>query len=462
MKLEATLLCVLLYLTTGGCDRVYVHPFYLVSLNNTDANSCKELEEREREQLVKMFVPLSIESHFTSTYEETLRNKSEEEEKRLGVNFLKDPIYVTGARFYKELKRIHKSSNIIISPIFIYETLFSIYLGASGQTAIDLQILLGFDPPSRVSSCNFKIDGHKVLFALKIILNAPLRSRDTEGLTFSKLLCLFSAPGTHLSESFVHELAFPDVSFYVRAVDFTNPTEAAKQINAFVERKSTYRSKGLLADIDQETTLLLATYTHFKAVINGASSLKEPQEFWVDSHTKIYVPMMTITRILKHKYHPGLSIVKIPVSKSVFLLLLQPSNSSELASDEDQYPLTPSLEWLQGLESKQIHLTFPKVSFTSMYDLQDLLAKHGMPNLLGKEANLRLLSSSNVTIGKIITQQHFELSPSEAEQVEAHTEENASGTLKMTLDKPFLFAVYEQESAALIYFGQITNPLKET
>ncbi|KAG8123602.1 hypothetical protein E2320_019028 [Naja naja] len=405
MKVGVILPCVLLYLTTGGCDRVYVHPFYLTSLNSTDVNSCKKLEERE--QLVKMFVPFSIESHFTSTYEESLRNKSEEGKKHLGVKFLKDPIYILGARFYKELKKIHRDSNIILSPIFMYESMLSIYLGASRQTADNLQVVLGFDPPHN-SSCTFKIDGHKVLFALKFILNAPLRTRDTEGLTFSKLLCLFSAPGTHLSESFVHELAFPDVNFHVRAVDFANPTEAAKQINAFVERKSTHRTKGLLADFDQETTLLLATYTHFKAVINGASPLKEPQEFWLDSQTKIFVPMMTLTGIFK-----------------------------------------------------QIHLTFPRVSFTSMYNLQELLGPYGMPNLLRKEVNLRLLSNSNVTIGKIINQQLFELSPSK-DEVEAHTEEHASETLKITLNKPFLFAVYEKESTALLYFGQITNPLNET
>ncbi|XP_013915119.1 PREDICTED: angiotensinogen [Thamnophis sirtalis] len=459
MKLGVILLCVLLYLTTGGCDRVYVHPFFLVDFNNSNANSCKELGERE--PLVKTFVPLSIESHFTSTYEESLRNKSEEEEKRLGVNFLKDPISILGARFYKELKKIHENSNIILSPIFIYESLLSIYLGASGETATNLQILLGFNPPSSDSHCTFKIDGHKVLFALKIILNAPLRFRDTEGLIFSKLLCLFSAPGAHLSESFVHELAFPDVNFHIRAVDFTNPTEAAKQINAFVESKSAHRIKGLLADIDQETTLLLTTYTHFKAVINGASPLKEPQEFWLDSQTKIFVPMMTVTGVFKHKYHAGLSIVKIPLSKSLFLLLLQPSNSNQLHSD-DQYSLTPSLEWFQGLKSKQIHLTLPRVSFNSIFDLQELLGKQGMPNLLGKEANLRLLSNSNVTIGKIINQQLFELSPSEEDPVEAHTEENASEKLKITFNRAFWFRMYEKESAALIYFGQITNPLNET
>jgi len=44
-----------------------------------------------------------------------------------------------------------------------------------------------------------------------------------------------------------------------------------------------------------------------------------------------------------------------------------------------------------------------------MYDLQDLLAKQGMPDLLGKKANLRLLSSSNVTIGKVLAGQFWEM-----------------------------------------------------
>lgn len=91
----------------------------------------------------------------------------------------------------------------------------------------------------------------------------------------------------------------------------------------------------------------------FSAVINGASPLKEPQEFWLDSNTKIFVPMMTVTGIFKHKNLPGLSIVKIPLSKSVFLLLLQPS--SELPRDKDLYSFKPSFEWLQDLQSKYVH-----------------------------------------------------------------------------------------------------------
>ncbi|XP_072849821.2 angiotensinogen [Pogona vitticeps] len=452
MNPEVSLLCLLLCMTTVVCDRVYVHPFYLFSLNNTKNNSCKELEVRE--QLVKTFIPISIESSVS----EEIQN--EEEKKHLGVNFLRDPIHTVGARFYKELRKIHNEDNIIVSPIHIYESLLSFYIGASGKTANELQTLLEFGATSGDPNCTFRIDGRKVLSALRFIINGPFRSRESEGLLFSKLSCLFSAPDVRLSESFVHELVFSDVNFYVRAVDFSNPTQAAKHIEAFVEDKSTPRSKSLLADIDPETSLLLATYTQFKAIVKGASLLKKPQEFWLDSDTVISVPMMRVVGTFEYKCdsNPSLSVVKIPVGKSVFLLLLLPTNISDLATVENQYSLMPSIEWMQKLSARQIQLTLPKVYLKTIYNLQELLAKQNMADVLGKKANLRLLSDMDLTIGKIINQQLFELSPSGTDQIEDPPEENE--TLKVTLDHPFLLAMYEKESYALLYFGTVRNPLK--
>ncbi|XP_042298671.1 angiotensinogen [Sceloporus undulatus] len=463
MNLGVGFLCFLVCIATIGCDRVYVHPFYLFSMNNTKSHSCKELEVRE--QLMKTFIPISIESHLASESEESLRNRSEEEKNRLGVKFLRDPIHTVGARFYQKLREICKEDNIFLSPIYIYESLLAFYLGASGTTANNLQTLLEFSSPSIDPNCTFKIDGRKVLTALRFIINSPFHSKDTEGLLFSKLSCLFSAPDIRLSESFVHQLAFSDVNFYVRAVDFTNPAQAAKYIGAFVEDKTTPRSKSLLVDIEPETTLLLATFTQFRVIIKGASLLKKPQDFWLNSDTAVPVPMMRVTGNFEYKCDgdPNLIVVKIPVSKSIFLLLLQPTNSSDLGKVEKQYSLTPSVSWMQKLSARQIQLTLPKVSLKTIYNLQELLVKQKMADLLGKNATFRLLSNANLTIGKVINQQHLELSPSGADEAEAPPEENeATETLKVTIDKPFLLAVYEKDSDVLIYFGRVTNPLKAT
>lgn len=258
MNLAADLLCLLLCLTVVACDRVYVHPFSLFSFNKS---TCEDMENLAQEGR-KTFVPASIESQTTPAYEDDLKDKVKLDTPNLSgrgrqkLSYLKDFVYVLGVRFYSELREAHRGQNVLLSPTSLYGSLVSFYLGASNQTAADLQGLLGFVPPSGDPDCTSRVDGHKVLASLRTI-ESLIKNRDEE-LLFSKTLCLFTAPGIPLSEQFVHDL-FPSAdAFYTRAVDFTNPSEATKQINTFVEAKSEGRSKCLLTDLDPSTDLLFA------------------------------------------------------------------------------------------------------------------------------------------------------------------------------------------------------------
>ncbi|XP_048342385.1 angiotensinogen [Sphaerodactylus townsendi] len=454
MNPGVSLLCILVCAISIGCDRVYVHPFHLFAYNQ---ESCKGLEDKER--LEKTFVPISIESPITPAYEESVRNKSEEEPHILGVDYLKDSAYVLGARIYRKLMEMHTGENILLSPTSIYQSLLIFYLGASGHTASELQSLLGFDFPSISQDCTSKIDGHKILPVLRTISNPS----GVDELLFTKLFCLFSAPSVHLSEFFVHELTFADINFYVRAIDFTNPSRVGEQIDAFVKTKNAHPGKSSITDIDPASNLLFATYTQFKAIVKGASLLNEPQEFWTNSETKILVPMMRVTGNFEHKFDSNLnlSVIKIAVSESIVLLLLQPINNEDLTSAEAQYSLQPSYLWLQKLSLRRINLTLPKLSFESVYNLQDPLNKMGLPELLGKNANFSIMSDVNLNVRKIINQQLFELHPGEADQAENPTEQNEdTETLSIALNKPFLIAVHVKESNALLYFGRVVNPLQ--
>ncbi|XP_054851944.1 angiotensinogen [Eublepharis macularius] len=453
MNPGVNLLCILVCIISVTCDRVYVHPFHLF----TNHESCKKLEDKE--WLMKTFVPTSIESHITPAYEESVRNKSEEEPQILGVDYLKDSAYVLGARIYRKLAEMFPGENILLSPTSIYQSLLIFYLGASGHTANELQSLLGFNLPSVSQDCTSKIDGHKILPVLRTISNP----NKVDEVHFSKLFCLFSAPNVHLSESFVHELAFANINFYVRAVDFTNLTWAGEQIDFFVKNKNIQKSKNLLTDMDPASNLLFATYTQLKVVVKGASLLSEPQEFWTDSETQVFVPMMTVTGSFEHKFDNdlNLSVIKIAVGESIFLLLLQPINNEDLSSAEAQYSFQPSYLWLQKLSLRRINLTLPNVSFENVYNLQDPLNKMGLSELLGKSANFSMMSNANLNVRKIINHQLLELRPGEADRAENPTEPNEdTETLKVTLNKPFLLAVHEKESCTLLYFGRVINPFR--
>ncbi|NXT18384.1 ANGT protein, partial [Syrrhaptes paradoxus] len=461
MNLAADLLCLLVCLTAVTCDRVYVHPFTLFAFNKS---TCEQLESLVQEGK-KTFVPVSIESQSTPAYEDDLNDKDKLEAPSLHghgsqkLNFLTDLVYVLGVRFYSVLREAQRGQNVLLSPTSLYSSLVSLYLGASNQTAADLQDLLGFVPPSGDSDCTSRVDGHKVLSSLNTIKS--LVKRKDEELLFSKTLCLFSAHGVPLSQLFVQDLLPSVDALYARAVDFTNPSQAAKQINAFMEAKSKGQSKCLLTDIDPSADILFAMDVRLAVNFKQASRLREPQEFWTDSNTKVLVPMLSVTGTFKYKTDPSgtFSVVEVPISKTTLLVLLQPINGSDLEHVEPALSLQSSA-WLQGLAPREIKLTLPELTIEDSSDLQELLADMELPALLGKGADLSRISNSNPTVGKVINKAFFKLTSDGTEQPEDPTAQKEDlEFLEVTLNKPFLLAVLEEKSRAMLFLGRVTNPL---
>ncbi|XP_074781323.1 angiotensinogen [Athene noctua] len=461
MNLVADLLCLLACLTAVTCDRVYVHPFNLFSFNKS---TCEELESLVQEGK-ETFVPVSIESKTTAAYEDDLNDKDKLEAPILSVpgrqklSYLKHFVYILGARFYSVLREARQGQNVLLSPTSLYGSLVSFYLGASNQTAADLQRLLGFVPPSGEPDCTSRVDGHKVLSSLRMI-ESLIKSMDEE-LLFSKMLCLFSAPGVPLSQLFVQDLLPSTDALYVRAVDFTNPSEAAKQINAFMEAKSKGQTKCLLTDIDPSAELLFAVDVRLTVNIEQASRLKEPQEFWVDSNMKVLVPMLSVTGTFKYKTDASgtFSVVEVPISKTTLLVLLQPINGSDLAQVESELPLQSSA-WLQQLSPREIRLRMPELTIEGSSDLQELLADMKLPALLGKGADLSKISNISLTVGKVINKAFLKLTGDGTDQPEDATAQKENVVfLDVTLNKPFLLAVLEEKSRAMLFLGRVTNPL---
>uniref|UniRef100_A0A8C5IUE6 Angiotensinogen n=1 Tax=Junco hyemalis TaxID=40217 RepID=A0A8C5IUE6_JUNHY len=462
MNLVADLLCLLACLTLVTCDRVYVHPFNLFSFNESD---CEKLEKLVQEG--KTVVPVSIESQTTPEYEGGM-NDNELEAPSLSTwgekerSYLSDLVYVLGMRFYSALQEAQRGQNVLLSPTSLYSSLVSFYLGASNQTALDLQSLLGFVPPSGNPDCTSTAVGSNFLSSLRTI-ERLVKSGDKE-LLFSKTLSLFCAPGIALFQLFMEHLLPSADAFYARAVDFANPGEAVKQINAFVEAKGSTAPLGNRLGKDSRTqTLLLGRNKVRPANVKQAFLLKEPQEFWVDSDTKALVPMLSITGTFRYQTDASgaFSAVEVPLSRTALLVLLQPVGGSDLEHLESQESLQTSA-WLQHLAPREIKLKLPALTLEDSSDLQELLADMKMPALLGKGADFSKISNDSLTVGKVINKAFFKLASDGTDQPEDPAAQKEDGVyLDVTLNKPFLFAVFEKQSRAMLFLGRVVNPLHE-
>ncbi|XP_039706340.1 angiotensinogen [Pteropus medius] len=469
-SLGATVLCVLAWAGLAAGDRVYIHPFHLLVYSKS---SCERLEKPTAEPAPHpSLTPAPIQARAPPVDEEALwgqlvlaaQKLEDGDQARVAavgmlLNFL-------GSRLHKTRAEMRgRPGAAVLSPTAVFGTLASFYLGALDPTASRLQAFLGV--PGEGQSCTSRLDGHKVLASLQTaqgLLVARGRAGGRARLLLSTVLGLFTVPGLRLKQPFVQGLArFAPVTL-PRALDLaTDPDLAAEKINRFMEAATGWDLGSPVMGLNPDSTLLFDAYIHFQAQMKGFSLLAGLRDFWVDNATSVPVPMLSSTGTFQHwsDTHSNLSVTRVPLSDNAWLLLIQPHRASDLPQAEAlafQYDLPM---WTKNLSPRAIRLTVPQLALRDSYDVQDLLAQAKLPTLLGAGANLGGISDRELRVGQVLNSILFELKADEEEPpTESARQPAGPETLEVTLNSPFLFAIYEQDSTAVHFMGRVTNPLR--
>ncbi|XP_027726601.1 angiotensinogen-like [Vombatus ursinus] len=447
-------------------DRVYVHPFYLLTYNQSTCDELKKVDaETTKEQT---FTPVPIQAKTSPLDEVALKDQlvsyaqtldAEDKDRSVEVGIL---LNFVGFRMYKMLREMATSDNgaILLSPVGLFGTLASFYLGSEDSTATNLQAFLGV--PEKDQNCTSRLDGQKVLSALKAVQSLLLaqEKKGSSSLLLTTVVGLFTSPNLRLKQSFVQGLApFASIT-YSRSLDLaTNPNVAAEKIDKFLKAVTGWTRKTQLTGISLDTTLLFTTYMHFQGAIKGFSQLAQPQVFWVNNTTRTSVPMLSGTGIFLYwnDIKNNFSVTQVPFNENAFLLLLKPQNDNLQKIENIAFGHDFS-SWMKNLSPRKIHLTLPKLVQESTYDVQSLLTYTKLPGLLGDEAKLSKISDTNLKVGKVMNRVLFELKESQGGQEDLFQSSEAV-PLEVKLNSPFLFAVYEQESRAFYFLSRVTNPL---
>ncbi|KAG5831260.1 hypothetical protein ANANG_G00301910 [Anguilla anguilla] len=448
VEISRSLLLIAL-VTVVAANRVYVHPFGLFALGN---GSCKNTEAPAAAPLET--VPLaSIEDGVEP--DPLYANTEQKGNVTQTTAVLAQLLNFLGQRLYNVL-RAQKAPNALFSPVEAYGALVTFYLGAWGDTASQLQKLLGLESETASADCLSQFDGHKVLRTLRYI-NGLIDGTTDELRTQA---WVFSA--ANLSESFVRGVwEFSDTS-YTRAVDISQSMRAQSQLNDFMEKTSPWKTKLLFQDINSTSDLLFASSMHFKGKWRTmfrpeATSL---QEFWIDDKTSVTVPLMTHKGIYSYldDKRRKCTVLKLPLSRHAYMLLVLPYEGAQMDTIEDKLIVHIS-EWTQHLKEGLLEVSLPKLSLNVVNDLQSILTNLGLPSLLGTGANFSHLSrKENFTVGEVLNEVVFETSEEGSEQQDEP--KGAEAAMKLTVNRPFCFAIVEESSSALLLLGRIGNPVK--
>lgn len=130
----APLLCC--YIAGSQANRVYVHPFHLFAAENV---SCETLQTQTSKPLQTLPVaPLEIDVLTPDRRDPARLDAAQNITQRTAV--LAELLNSLGLRIYEALIRKQQSANTLLSPVNIYRSLVTLYLGASKKTSKSFQV----------------------------------------------------------------------------------------------------------------------------------------------------------------------------------------------------------------------------------------------------------------------------------------------------------------------------------
>ncbi|KAB0352675.1 hypothetical protein FD754_017532 [Muntiacus muntjak] len=343
LSLGTAVLCLLAWAGLAAGDRVYVHPFHLLVYSKSN---CDQLEKPNVETPPDpTFTPVPIQSKSSPVDEEALleqlvrATEKLEAEDRLRASEVGLLLNFMGFHMYKILSETWGvTSGAVFSPVALFSTLTSFYVGALDPTASRLQAFLGV--PGEDQDCTSRLDGHKVLSSLQTIqglLVAQGGASSQTRLLLSTVVGLFTAPGLRLKQPFVQGLSSFTPITLPRSLDLsTDPNLAAEKINRFMQAVTGWNMGKPLTAVSPDSTLLFNTYVHFQGKMKGFSLLPGLKEFWVDNTTSVSVPMLSGTGTFHYwsDSQNNLSVTRVPLSANTYLLLIQPHHTPDLRKVE--------------------------------------------------------------------------------------------------------------------------------
>lgn len=251
----------------------------------------------------------------------------------------------------------------------------------------------------------------------------------------------------------------------VRGLDFR--LGIADTINAWVARKTHDHIKNILSSpVDATLVMFLVNAVYF----NGAwtqpfdTTATSDADFHLpDGSTKTCRMMMTRTTL---NYLDGgdFQAVEIPFGDGQFAMIVMLPQSGVTVDD-----LTERLsdanwkQWTSGMHETNVVLRMPKFTFSDRHGLNDALKTMGMVDAFGRGADFsRMVEGGGIWIDSVLQKCFI--------RVDEHGTEAGAATVvsmrkslahEVTLDRPFLFAVRERTTGAVLFLGRVVDPVIE-
>jgi serpin B len=353
--------------------------------------------------------------------------------------------------------------NIFFSPFSTTAALSMTYAGAEQATQTEMEDVLNVDL--------LEDTWHQAVGEYIQDLNGELG----RGYTLTIANQLFGQTGYPFEPAFL-EVCEQDYDAPLENWDFISDPEGGRQnVNSWVEDHTNDRIVDLLpqGSVTGDTRLILANAIYFLADWETAFDPEDTVDrpFTISTGSEVTVPMMYMDiggmedTSIETGRTEGLALVKLPYQDNeLSMILIVPDAVDGLADVEAQLSQETFDGWLAALRPSDATLFMPKFTLEYQAELSTPLIDLGMPSAFDSSiANFTGIADApdvNLFITGVVHKAFVAVDElgTEAAAATAVVVGTESAADFINVDHPFLFAIRDDLTGAILFVGRVTDP----
>lgn len=372
------------------------------------------------------------------------------------VSNLSESINDFSFNMYKHLN-VDNNDNVFLSPYSIFAALAMTYEGARGDTAVQMEDVLGLKQNDEVSLCSFG----RIYNLLNIDAEYTLNTAN--------------ALWTKKEYPFLEEyLSFIDNYYMGKAtdVDFTNTKEAADIINQWVEDNTGGKIEDMLSegDISPGTVLILSNAIYFKGLWLSKFDAEYTfdRDFEISKDEIVQVPTMVLTgseESFNYTETEDLQILELPYKGDTVSMIIILPKENDISSVIHKLDSNNFSFWMDSMYPTDVDIYLPKFNFKTEYNLKNMLIDMGLDKAFSFNADFSGMNGfGGLYIEKVLHKAFVEVSEEGTEAAAATTvhilETSVPESPKIfDADHPFIFLIQHKETGTILFMGSVQNPL---
>jgi serine protease inhibitor len=356
----------------------------------------------------------------------------------------------------RETVRDQPAANIVLSPLSASLALGMTMNGARGETQEGMKAALGF----RGRDMDGINEAYRALSELLLGLDSKVDMRIANS--------IWARAGFPFHESY-YDVARRYFDAEVTVMDFGAP-DAADRIDAWVLQKTAGRIDRIAPrPIPPLAVMYLINAIYFKADWTHQFDRRATTDaaFRLETGGTRTVPMMRRTgRALAH-YDAGsrAHVVELPYSRGAFAMtLVLPPADADVDTFIGSMTEAQWNGWLAGLQEMEVSLGVPRFRVEYETKMNEPLVTLGMAMAFGRLAGTDFTGLSpagrDLYISLVKQKTFLEVNEEGTEAAAATLVElsRTSGPPAIVLDRPFILAIRERLSGAILFIGRIGDP----